>query len=282
MIKLSGLVWVLLIAAPAAAQELFVSTEPASNMAAGSLGLRLNSSLYRMDQIGGYRYRLDPELMFGVNRNLMLHLNIYSSDIYQQNLRVEGAGLYAKYRFFSNDDLQSHFRMAVFGKISLVGNPEILRSGNLDYTSDEVDLDGNNSGIQAGLVATQLIHKLALAASVSYTDRWENLDAVKLPGQPGQAANYTFSAGYLLWPRVYKNFRETNINLYIEFLGSSLLDQGSYYLDAAPAIQFIFNSISRLDFSYRAQLAGDMTRFSKNQLFVRYEYNFLNVFKTRR
>jgi hypothetical protein len=201
--------------------------------------------------------------------------------MYQPEFRWEGAGIYAKYRFYSNDDLQSHFRMAAFTKISLINNPEILQSGNLLYHSDEIDLDGNNSGLLAGLVAAQLLHKLALSSSFAFTDRWDNLDASKLPGQSTEAVNYTFSAGYLLWPPVYKNFRQTNINLYAEFLGSSSVDKKSFYLDAAPAIQFIFNSLSRLDFSWRTQLAGDMERLSKNQYLVRFEYNFLNAFKNR-
>jgi hypothetical protein len=281
MQKLIGLVLIALSTLRGEAQELFVSTEPASNMAAGSIGLRLNTWLFKMETGGSPRYRLNPELMLGINKRLMLHLNLYASDVYQPALRWEGAGIYAKYRFYSSDDVQSHFRIAGFSKISLVDNPVSLQSGNLFYSGDEIDLDGNNSGLLAGLVATQLIHKLALSSSFAFTSRWDNLDAAKLPGQAAEAVNYTFSAGYLLWPPVYRNFRQTNINIYTEFLGSSSLDKKSYYLDVAPAIQFIFNSISRLDFSWRVQLAGNMERLSTNQYFVRFEYNFLNAFKNR-
>jgi hypothetical protein len=265
----------------AGAQELYVSTEPASNMAAGSVGLRMNARLFNMKHDGGYTYRLDPELMLGISKKLMLHANIYASDMYQQNIKLEGAGIYGKYRFLSFDDIQSHFRMAAFGKVSLINNPQLLRVGNKYYGSDEIDMDGNNSGLLAGVIATQLLHKLALSSSLAFASRWDNLDASGLPGQSSQAVNYTLSAGYLLLPRIYKDFNQTNVNLYCEFLGSSSVDKKAYYIDVAPAVQFIFNSISRLDFSYRTQLMGNMERLSGSNFLLRFEYNFLNVFKNR-
>ena len=92
--------------------------------------------------------------------------------------------------------------MAAFSKISFINNPEQFQVGNKFYNNYEIDLDGNNSGILAGIVATQLLHKLALSSSVAFANRWNNLDASKLPGQSSQAINYTLSAGYLLLPRV--------------------------------------------------------------------------------
>ena len=139
------------------AQELYVSTEPASNMATGSIGIRLNSKLFQMKYNNSYSLRLDPEIMFGVSKKLMIHLNAYSSNMYQQQLKFEGGSFYAKYRFLSNDDVHSHFRMAAFGKIAAIGNPPSLYANNKYYNSDEIDLDGNNSGFLSGVVATQLL-----------------------------------------------------------------------------------------------------------------------------
>ena len=62
------------------AQELYVSTEPASNMAIGSIGLRLNSKFFHMASDGTYNYRLDPELMIGLGKKWMFHLNFYFFD----------------------------------------------------------------------------------------------------------------------------------------------------------------------------------------------------------
>ncbi|HEX4374540.1 MAG TPA: hypothetical protein VHZ50_14660, partial [Puia sp.] len=254
---------IICITVSAAAQELYVSTEPASNMATGSIGIRLNSKLFDMKYKSGYALRLDPEIMFGISKKIMIHLNAYASNMYQQNLKFEGASVYGKYRFYSNDDVHSHFRIAAFGKISLINNPTELQVGNKFYGSDEIDIDGNNSGMLSGIVATQLLHKLALSSSVYFIDRFDNLNDPKIPGQSDKAMNYTLSAGYLLLPKEYKNFSQTNFNLYCEFLSSTSLDKKAYYIDAAPAVQFIFNSISRLDFSYRWQLTGNMQRLSE-------------------
>jgi hypothetical protein len=72
------------------------------------------------------------------------------------------------------------------------------------------------------------------------------------------------------------------MNLYCELLGSVALDKRANYLDLAPAIQFIFNSIARLDLSYRFQVAGEMDRLSNNYFLLRFEYNVLNLFKNGR
>ena len=55
------------------AQELFVYTEPASNMPKKSLGIRLGNMLMKENGLSKYEYHIVPELMWGANRNLMLH-----------------------------------------------------------------------------------------------------------------------------------------------------------------------------------------------------------------
>jgi hypothetical protein len=281
MQKIMCTLTILCLAGSLLAQELYVSTEPASNMAAGSIGLRMNAKLFHMQYDNSYAYRLDPEVMLGISRKLMLHVNAYGSDMYGSRFHVEGAGLYGKYRFLSTDDVHSHFRMALFSKISLIDNPEQIRLGNKSYGSDEIDPDGNSSGVLAGLVATQLIHKLALSSSVYLVRRLDNLTQSIPPSTSREALNFTLSSGALLLPRVYSNFRQTNVNLYVELLGSAALDKPVYFVDAAPAIQFIFKSISRLDLSYRWQLTGNMLRLSENYFLLRFEYNLLNIFKNR-
>jgi hypothetical protein len=64
-----------------------------------------------------------------------------------------------------------------------------------------------------------------------------------------------------------------------EFLGSSALDRPVSFLDVGPALQFIFNSIARLDLGYRTQIIGNMARYSQAGFFVRLEYNFLNAYR---
>ena len=95
------------------------------------------------------------------------------------------------------------------------------------------------------------------------------------------ALNYSLSAGYLLLPRTYKSYKQTNLNLYVELLGKSNLDQyrRNYYVDVAPAVQLIFNSTTRLDLSYRTQLFGDMARNMTTAYMVKLEHNIFNIRK---
>ncbi|MEJ0102101.1 MAG: hypothetical protein WDO19_05865 [Bacteroidota bacterium] len=94
--------------------------------------------------------------------------------------------------------------------------------------------------------------------------------------------NYALSAGYLLFPMNYTDYRQTNMNLYVELLGQQTLDRSTYYWDIAPAIQFIFNSTSKVNIGYRFQVDGNMDRMTKQSVLVSYEWTFLNVLKKRR
>ncbi len=254
------LVWVCM----AMAQELYVNTEPASNMAAKSLGIRAENQGYFKPE---YKNRSTLELMYGVNKNLMVHSAFYTSDYYQNHQRLEGASAYAKYRFYSVDSVQRHFRMAAFAKAANVRNPT---------PNQEIALEGDNTGLQGGLVATQLIHKLALSGSASYLRAFENRGGFE-PVNCNSIA-YTLSAGYLMFPKRYTNYKQTNINLYAELLGKVNPGKGQQYLDIAPAVQFIFNSVFRVDLSYRTPLTNRMVRNTQNMYLLRVEYNLFNLF----
>jgi len=254
------LVWV----CPLMAQELYVNTEPASNMAAKSLGIRLeNQGYFKPD----FKNRTTFELMYGINKNLMVHGALYASDYYQKSQHFEGVSAYAKYRFYSVDSVQRHFRMAAFAKVASINNRTL---------NQEIALEGDNSGLQGGLVATQLLHKLALSGTLSYLRAFENRGGYE-PVNHNSVA-YTLSAGYLLFPKKYTNYEQTNINLYAEVLGKTNPGKGQYYLDIAPAVQFIFNSNLRVDLSYRTPLTNRMVRNTQNMYLVRLEYNLFNIF----
>jgi hypothetical protein len=287
------------IAVNAAGQELYVFTEPASNMAAKSMGVRMGAKFFKMNHNNKFStYRLDPELMFGISRKLMVHVNGYASNMFQSNLKLEGGSLYAKWRFLSTDEVHSHFRMAAFGKVSLINNPTTLTTlgkhavpdGNggfiyhdllLTTVNNEIDLDGTNSGIAAGIIATKLVNKLAVSSSLGYSYRLDNLYDKREVIVPWRAINYTLSAGYLLLPKEYTSYRQTNVNLYTELLGTNTWDNKKYFIDIAPAVQFIFNSIARLDIGYRTQLKGTTERMGNSYFLIKAEYNFLNVFSKK-
>lgn len=253
-------------AVTAGAQELYVNTEPASNMAAHSLGIRVENQGYFKP---GFHSRSTLELMYGANKNLMLHGSVYTSDYYTDKYHFEGGSAYAKYRFLSVDSVQRHFRGAAFIKAAAINNPLVNR---------EISLEGDNSGVQTGVVFTKLLHKLALSGSASYI-RALNNTRYNIPARfAHDAAAWSLSAGYLVLPKNYRGYKQVNVNLYLELLGKANPGYGQSYMDAAPAIQFIFNSTTRLDLSYRAPLWNDMQRNTKNMYLVRIEYNLFNIF----
>ncbi len=251
-------------------QELFVMTEPASNMPAGSIGIRLGQSMMKEKLKSGYNYHLMPEIMWGTNKNLMIHLSAFVSNR-SNDLVTEGGSVYAKYRFFSTDDLHSHFRLAAFARYSL---------NNADIHMEELETMGHNTGFETGVIATQLIKKVAVSGSLSYERAFDNKPDYEFPSsQSNSATNYTLAVGKLMYPKTYSSFKQTNINLMLEFLGQTLNENGKSYLDVVPSIQFIINSQARVDFAYKQELYSSMLRSAPNGFYLKLEYNFYNVTK---
>ena len=255
-----------LLHSEAGAQELFVSTEPASNMPKNSVRLRLsNEGVPETD----LKSRTSLGLMYGLNKNLTLNLNAYMADFYQRRQHINGYSFYAKYRFLNIDQAQKHFRGAVFAHYSVVKFPII---------HDEINLAGENNGLQGGFVFTQLVRRMALSGSVSYTKSLDKFISghEMLHDNAHNSISYTISSGYLAFPKEYTDYKQINTNIYVEFLGDSHTGSGNF-MDAAPALQFIFHSKLRLDLSKRIQLWGDMDRRFKNLYQLRVEYNLFNV-----
>lgn len=171
----------------ASAQELYIFTDPASNIPAKALSLRANNMLMPMamedaiSEKASFRFSLDAA--YGINKNWMLKVAGYASDMFQSKFKVEGASLSTKYRFLSRDDFHKHFRMAGFGKLAYSGNPRFMETTvvhqfpdgphevTMLHDADELNLDGNHSGWQLGVVATQLVNKLAISGTASYLGR---------------------------------------------------------------------------------------------------------------
>jgi hypothetical protein len=252
------------------AQELYSATEPASNRAAGSIGFRFDNLIMNEINSSKTNYHLIPEIMVGVSKKLTIHGNVFFSNRSDQ-FKVEGGSIYAKYRFLSNDAVQKHFRMAAFGRLS---------RNNSDIHQEEINMYGHNTGFEAGIVATQLLHKVALSSAVSIVKAWDNGNNNKYVYgvNNSRAINYSFSFGKLMLPKEYKDYRQTNINLMVETLAQVNTGSGKYYLDIAPTLQFIFNSESRIDIGYRKQVSSNLVRTAPNGFFIRVEHNFFNVF----
>lgn len=250
------------------AQELFVITEPASNMPTGSIGARISQSLMKEKIIDGYNYHFMPEIMWGTNKNLMLHSSAFVSNR-SNSLVLEGGSVYAKYRVFSIDDLHSHFRIAGFGRFSI---------NNSDIHQEQIEIIGHNSGFEAGIVFTKLIKKVAVSSTISYEKAINNGSKNPFPdSQSNTAINYTLSFGKLFYPKTYIDYKQTNANLMLEFEGQRLNQNGKSFLDIVPSIQFIINSQARVDLAYRQQIYSDMLRTAPNGIYMKLEYTFFNV-----
>jgi hypothetical protein len=255
----------------AQAQELFVLTEPASNMPAKSLGLRLMNSFMQ----GANKHtetHLMPEIMWGATKKWMFHANAFISNQAQNKWVPEGAGMYAKYRFYSADELHKHLRLAAFARLSY---------NNAMPHQQEIETMGHNSGAEIGLIATKLHHKIAYNLTLSTEHKFKT---TYIPNSTysnqNSALNYTLSVGKLVYPKQYTNFNKTNINLMLECIGQRL-PNGNNFIDLAPAIQFIIKSQARIDLLYRQQIHSTMYRIAPNGFILKFEYTFFNVLQNR-
>ena len=249
-------------------QELFVITDPASNIPANSLGVNVMQSLFKEEMKSGYNYHFMPEVSYGLNKNIMFRASAFVSNR-NNNLVTEGGSFYTKYRFYSADDLNSHFRLAAYGRYSF---------NNADIHQEQIEILGHNSGFETGIIATKLIKKVAISSSVSFEKAFDNKPSYPFPDNIGDnATNYTLSLGKLMYPKKYTNYKQTNINLMVEFVGQTINENGKSYLDVMPAVQFIFNSQARLDFAYRQELISSMVRSAPNGFYFNLYYTFFDL-----
>ena len=243
-------------------QELFVVTDPASNVPTGSLSVRLSNSLFKEVYEDGYNYHLMPEVTYGITKNLMVRTSVFLSDR-SNSLYAEGANIFSKYRFYSSDDLHSHFRMAAFARYSF---------NRADIHQEQIEIMGHNSGYETGVVITQLINKVAISSSVSFEKALDNKPDYEFPNTP---RNLQTSHKRLLIPTAVLIGHYTASAA--EFVGQTLNENGKTYIDLVPSIQFIFNSQARIDVGYRRELYSNMLRTAPNGIYLNFEYTFFNI-----
>ena len=252
-------------------QELFVYTEPASNVPAKSLGIRLTQQIATRRPANAVSYQLIPELVLGASNKLMLHGEAFLNTRNGQ-LIPEGGSLYIKYRFHSSDEVHRHFRMAVFGNLS-------YSSGII--VQPAIDFSGMNTGASIGLIGTRLIDRLALSTSLSFMHALNNGtgDYKKVQSADRDAIAYSLSAGRLILPFEYKDYDQLNFNLMIELLGQTKIADGATFVDLAPSLQCIVRSRMRIDLGYRFPLVSQLYRMAANGVLIRLEYNLFNAIR---
>ncbi len=266
--KLFFVLLVCCIAQHSLAQELFVYSEPASNMPKKSVGVRMTNWLMEESASNRQDYHLIPELMWGANKHLMLHTEAFLSNK-DGAFSFEGAGVYLKYRFFSTDKVHRHFRMAAFARAT---------TNNAPIHQEEIATYGHNTGYQFGIVATQLLHKTALSLTTYYEQASDNGKGNDYPATLNKNdISYIASVGHLILPKQYNNYKQTNVNLMVELLGQLQPGNGKQFMDVAPSLQFIFNSQTRIDIGYRHELYSNMLRNAPNGFLLRVEHLLYNL-----
>lgn len=252
------------------AQELFIFSEPASTMPKKAIMFRMNSRHYTNSS--GYYYKLNPELGYGLAKNLMGHVEGYYSNWALQQGSFDAVGINAKYRFFSEDGLHKHKRLAVTGKVIYSFHPLPMQW---------MIEDGNTSLVSVGLIYTQLIHKLALSGKISYTKPVAigHSDGAYVSG--GELLQWQFSTGLLTFPMQYKNYNQINVNVYAEYLGQQNLglqysrdlpSSHSINHDLGVGLQLIFASRFTTELAYRMNLGGNMNRMTNSMYYFNVEY----------
>lgn len=275
------------ITAGAIAQELYPNSEPASVTPKNSLGIRSMNEAYFNE--GKFKSWHGAMFMYGISSKLMVnamvttsnhHYKTLPSNFIQKDLNqndyvsqtsstnnylFESVNLGFRYRFLNVDKDHSHFRMAVYGNGVYAKQP---------HDEAEVSLMGDNKGVGGGLISTILVNKLAVSLTTGFVKPFSYKEtSSKIGIDYGNAYNYSLSFGYLMYPRKYKSYNQTNINLYAEFLGKSydalkitngqnsvIATDNAYkkgnYIEFRPAIQFIVRSNLRIDLSTSVPLVN--------------------------
>jgi hypothetical protein len=275
--KVGSLLLFLQLASFAAlAQELYVFTEPASVMPARSLTVRSRTHMMGENVMyDRFTFRNGLQLIAGLSGRWTMKVGGSWGNMMTYAVKPESIGFYSRYRFLYNDDVHRHFRLAAYVEGAYTAAP---------FDHDEVSLMGDKSGVEAGIIATRLTQRLALSVTGSHTQvlHYSRKNAALFdPARTFQTMQLSLSGGYLVFPREYKDYRQTNLNLYAELLGQRSLDNNRYYVDMAPALQLIFASRTKLNLGYRFQLGGTMNRMAQRSWLLSLESTWLGFFKKR-
>lgn len=274
------------------AQELFPHVDPASNIPKGVFGIRVFNEGY--NEVNQFKTLQNVRFMLGLTSKWMLtqsfnfsnhHVRTFPSDFISNDgnighhthgvkkgnkypYQLSNLTFNVRYRFLSIDSDKEHLRMAAYLEMA---------TGNEAHDEAEPSLMGDNSGVAFGVIATKLRKRFAISGALGgilpqkyyfqENDSSMNVDY-------GNALTYSLSMGLLCLPLKYRDYKQTNVNVYAEFIGKAYqgvfiqnngkeisvagvpaLEKGNY-VEFRPAVQFIFNSNFRMDFSMGLPFIG--------------------------
>ncbi len=254
-------------------QELYINSEPASLIPKGTKVVRLSYSNIIIDESNALgdvanAFLMTPSLAYGLSKKIMISTSFqFANRPYEQdlvpNFVFNGFKFYSKQRIYTTDKQKNHTRLSSFLKYSFHKD---------NFMKSNIDLDLQDKGFELGLIGTQLIKKLAISITSAYirandiNDDSNNLISLS-------TFKNSLSAGYLLLPRKYKSYKQTNFNLYLEYLTNTIMNKtfpvryNRFSSTLAPGLQFVILSRSRLDFSYKIR-KGD----TENEFFIKFTY----------
>ena len=158
------------------AQELYINSEPASLIPKGTKVVRLTNSNIFLDGYNimgsiGNAFIVTPSLSYGLSKKIMLSGSIqFANKPYEQdmmpNFGLNGFKLYSKQRILTSDKQKYHTRLSSFLKYSYHENK---------FMKDNLDLELQDTGLELGIIGTQLINKLAISITTAIT-RISNID----------------------------------------------------------------------------------------------------------
>ena len=218
--------------------------------------------------------------LFQAKAQELFLLTYPASNVPKNTMIVRGMNSF--FQRSADNSISYHFMPEVMFGINK--NFMLVANGFISNENNKVNFEGANrhkSGLRLGLTGTQLLHKTALSSTVSYQKVLNNISNEFPQNYSTDAVDYTFSIGQLVLPKQYKNFNQTNVNLMVEMLGQTHLENGESFLDIAPVLQFIIKSKARLDIAYRRQLYSTMYRTQPNGIIINFQYNIFNVVKQK-
>jgi len=243
-------------------QELYINTEPASLIPKGTKVIRLHHHtifLNDSNEPGSVNSAklLIPSISYGISKKIMVSASLQlSNNPFDPlpNTGFNGFKLYSKQRILTTDKQKYHTRLSSFIKYANHGKWNLP---NYKFISSNYDLDFQDTGVEVGLIATQLVNKLAISVTSGFGIISNNTADGTYDDKKFNSIHNSISAGYLLFPRKYKSYKQTNFNIYLEYLTNSILSKNypsrynKFMSTIAPGIQFIIMSRSRLDFGYK-------------------------------
>jgi hypothetical protein len=274
-ILLSLIAVIILAPALVLGQELFIFSDVAANVAKGrkqiDFLLTANKNIYFTNSYIGIRYGTTGQL----TTKAFIRLNPNTEGQFFGDPELENV-----YRFYSNDSKNYHLRMAFFNHVRFPSSPANSHNPLLHQQATLPKITStDNYSLTMGYVVTRLSNKFAVNLDISY-----NLNIPKGEFKYGNFVKGGISFGKLIFPQVYKNYDQTNLNLYLEskayyfnknkLNNADISGSGGKRLELMLGSQIIIKSTMLIELGYIYSVGDKQIQTDRNQFFTALRYLF--------